>query len=57
MPGGHCNNIEAHFIYASIPNIVTDVAMILLPIPVVWNLHVPRHVKLGLVMTFLVAGM
>ena len=57
IPGGHCNNIQAHLTYASLPNIITDVAMLVLPIPVVRRLQVALHVKIGLAMTFLVASM
>ncbi|KAI9686107.1 MAG: hypothetical protein M1820_010696 [Bogoriella megaspora] len=53
---GHCNNIQAHLIYGSLPNIVTDVAMLLLPIPLVWKLQTSTHVKIGLLATFMVGG-
>ncbi|TGO51455.1 hypothetical protein BCON_0161g00280 [Botryotinia convoluta] len=56
IPGGHCNNIQAHLTYSGIPNILTDVAMLILPIPVVRRLHVAKHVKIGITMTFLVAS-
>ena len=44
-------------IYMSVPNIVTDVLMLLLPMPVVWRLHLPRSVKLGIALTFLVGSL
>ncbi|KAF4631137.1 hypothetical protein G7Y89_g6997 [Cudoniella acicularis] len=34
LPGRHCTNIQAHLTYSGIPNIVTDIAMLILPIPV-----------------------
>jgi hypothetical protein len=56
LPGGHCNNIQAHLTYSGLPNILTDVAMLILPIPVLRKLHVANHVKIGIMLTFLVAS-
>ena len=56
IPGGHCGNIMGAYIWASFPNILTDVVMLLLPLPVIWNLHTSRSQKLGLTLTFLVGG-
>jgi len=52
-PNGHCSNAKAHFLYGPLPNIVTDVAMLLLPIPTIWNLHTERKMKIGIYLTFL----
>lgn len=54
---GTCSNIQAHLTYGSLPNIVTDLAMLILPIPVVRKLHVAPHVKIGIAMTFALASM
>ncbi|APA10888.1 hypothetical protein SS1G_03439 [Sclerotinia sclerotiorum 1980 UF-70] len=56
IPGAHCNNIQAHLTYSGLPNILTDVAMLILPIPVLRKLHVADHVKIGIIFTFLVAS-
>lgn len=53
LPGASCLNQQAFYTYASLPNIVTDVAMLVLPMPVVWKLQASAKVKLGLVATFL----
>ncbi|KAH8648135.1 hypothetical protein BGZ60DRAFT_343745, partial [Tricladium varicosporioides] len=53
---GYCHNIHAHFTWASLPNIVTDFVMMILPIPLVLKLHQPWQVKLGIWMTFLVGS-
>ncbi|KAF4636426.1 hypothetical protein G7Y89_g1666 [Cudoniella acicularis] len=50
---GHCFNSRAHFLYGSLPNIVTDVAMLLLPIPTLWKLQSSMKVKIGVFLTFL----
>ncbi|KAF2148153.1 hypothetical protein K461DRAFT_233625 [Myriangium duriaei CBS 260.36] len=50
---GSCFDIPAFYRYSTMPNVITDVAMLLLPIPTVWNLHTSLRVKLGLTVTFL----
>lgn len=35
---GHCINLRANFIGVAIPNILTDVAILLLPVRVCWKL-------------------
>ena len=52
ITGGHCFHINAWFRWASFLNILTDVAMLLLPLPVIWKLHTSRNVKIGLTITF-----
>jgi hypothetical protein len=57
IPGGHCVN-QAHLIrYASLPNVVTDVFMLIIPIPLTWTLHASVKVKIGLLLTFLVGSL
>lgn len=53
IPSGHCIDINAFFRWISLPNILTDVAMLVLPQPLVWTLKVTRHHKIGLTLTFL----
>jgi hypothetical protein len=57
IPGGKCNNVTLHYSLASLPNIVTDLVMLILPIPIVWNLHLERTTKAGVLATFLSGGM
>lgn len=40
--GGHCLDMNPWRRWASLVNIVTDVAMLILPLPEVWQLHTPR---------------
>ena len=44
-------------IYGSLPNIITDVLMLLLPMRIIWNLHLATRLKLGLTITFLVGSL
>lgn len=57
LPGAHCFNKEAFFIWGSIPNIITDVVMLFLPMPVIWKLHTSKRLKIGLSVTFAVGSL
>lgn len=53
ISGGTCVNENAFYRWGSLPNIITDIAMLILPIPIVWKLHTSRNVKVGLTVAFL----
>ena len=57
IPGGSCYQETVFYEWGSFPNIVTDVAILILPMPVVWNLHTSNNMKVGLTLTFLLASM
>ena len=57
IPGGHCININAFYRWISLPNILTDLAMLILPIPLVWSLHTSTSRKIGLTITFLTGSL
>lgn len=57
VPGAVCINKEALFIWSSFPNILTDVIMLVLPIRIVWNLHVTTRLKVALTFTFMVGSL
>ena len=54
---GHCININALYRLASLPNVTADIVLLILPLPTVWNLHVPRNVKVGLLIIFTTGSM
>jgi hypothetical protein len=56
IPGAKCMDKELFFTWASIPNVVTDLAMLILPLPIVWGLHNTRRIKIALTFTFLVGS-
>lgn len=56
-PGAYCMDKEAFFRYGSIPNIITDIIMLIIPVRVVWNLHTSTRLKIGLTLTFLVGSL
>ncbi|KAF7917047.1 uncharacterized protein EAE97_012067 [Botrytis byssoidea] len=53
IPGGHCIDIVTFYRWGTLPNAITDVFMLILPLPVVWKLHTSKRVKIGLTITFL----
>ena len=53
IPNGHCGNIPAAYRYLSVPNLLTDVCILILPLHCVWNLHTKVIHKIGLTLTFL----
>ncbi|KAI9640226.1 hypothetical protein NHQ30_011464 [Ciborinia camelliae] len=53
IPGGKCINIPALYRWGSLPNAVSDLFILIVPLPTVWKLQVERRVKIGLTITFL----
>ncbi|KAI4232873.1 MAG: hypothetical protein L6R40_007277 [Gallowayella cf. fulva] len=45
IPGGHCINFSAFARFTSVVNIVTDVLILAMPIPIVWSLQLERSKK------------
>lgn len=57
IPGGMCFDINAWWRWASLANILTDVVMLVLPVPTILRLQVPKKVKAGLAVTFTTGSM
>jgi hypothetical protein len=57
IPGGVCGDLMAAYRWISVPNLVTDLAILILPLPMVWNLHTGLSQKLGLTLTFLTGSL
>ena len=57
IPDGICIDVNLFFVYCSIPNIITDVAILLLPIPMILKLHNNPSQKVGLSLVFLLGTM
>ncbi|PQE08859.1 integral membrane protein [Rutstroemia sp. NJR-2017a BBW] len=53
---GHCVARIKMFQYYSIPNIITDVALMILPIPKIWTLKMTKVQKMALTFTFLLGS-
>lgn len=54
---GTCVDINAWWRWCSFANLVTDVIMLIQPLPHTIKLHIPKKVKLGLAVTFIVGSM
>ncbi len=55
--GGHCLNLMASYRWISIPNILTDLAIIFLPFSTLYHLQITRIRKIGIALTFLTGGL
>ena len=50
---GTCIDTYEAFLGASIPNLITDFFLLLLPLPMLWRLHISWRSKIGLILVFL----
>ncbi|KAI9848486.1 MAG: hypothetical protein M1838_000509 [Thelocarpon superellum] len=50
---GHCMQIQNLAIFSAVMNVITDFAIFLLPLPLVWGLRMAPRAKVGLLMVFL----
>ena len=57
VPGHKCIDKEAFFVWTSLPNIITDVIMLVLPLPIVWRLNNTKRIKVALTFTFVVGSL
>ncbi|RYP20591.1 hypothetical protein DL767_009416 [Monosporascus sp. MG133] len=54
---GHCANVMASYRYVSIPHILTDIAILALPLPSLYQLQISKKRKLGIFLTFAMGGL
>lgn len=54
---GTCIDQLAYFRWVSVPNVIHDLAMLILPVPVVWQLQIPGRQRLALLALFLFGSM
>ncbi|KAL9619442.1 MAG: hypothetical protein Q9160_005953 [Pyrenula sp. 1 TL-2023] len=54
---GHCGDYMIYYRCVSVPNIVTDLAILVLPLPTLYKLQISPAKKVGLVLTFLTGGL
>jgi len=57
IPGAKCGNIITFWRFISVPNITTDLMMLVLPLPALYKLHVKNGTKIWLFITFTVGSM
>lgn len=53
IPGGHCINQNAQSFGVTATNIVTDIVVLVLPIPWLWKLQMESSRKLAIILLFL----
>lgn len=53
IPNGHCINLLIPFRLIGGLNLLSDILMLILPLPVIWRLHTSTNQKIGLTLTFL----
>ncbi|KAI1771724.1 hypothetical protein F4818DRAFT_445055 [Hypoxylon cercidicola] len=56
IQASHCINREALFLWSIFPNILVDLALLTLPIPIIWRLATTIHLKVALTVTFLIGS-
>ena len=56
IPNGTCINIDAFWRVIPPFNISTDLATMIIPIPIVWKLQVSKMKKFGVILIFLTGG-
>lgn len=52
LPGGICGDRVASYVSTGVLNIITDVAVLCLPLPVIWKLQMRTASKIGLLVVF-----
>lgn len=52
LPGGKCGDRSTFWLTTGLLNIITDLFVLSLPIPMVWKLQVPRANKIALLIIF-----
>jgi len=57
IPGAECMDKIEMWRYANIPNILTDLAILFLPVSTLYGLQTTRMRKVGLFITFLTGAM
>ncbi|KAK0635837.1 hypothetical protein B0T17DRAFT_59271 [Bombardia bombarda] len=57
IAGGHCGNLFEGYKWVSVPNIVIDAGILVLPLDSLYRVQVSRSRKVGLFITFLTGGL
>lgn len=57
IQGGHCGDLLAAYKYVSVPNILTDLAIAILPLSTLYHLQMSRTRKIGVSLTFMAGSL
>lgn len=52
IPGGRCGDQNSAFLASGVLNLIIDILVIVLPLPMLWNLHMATHKRVGLMLMF-----
>lgn len=55
--GGDCINVTNYWRFINLANIISDIAMLVFPLPFIWKLHVSPPQKVGLTILFLTGSL
>ena len=54
---GRCINLDKFYLGQAIPNIITDIVLLSITLPMIWRLQLPRSQKVALSGVFLLGGL
>ena len=54
---GHCQDVQKFFVGQAIPNIITDGILLALPLPMIWQLQLPKAQKCALSGVFMLGSL
>lgn len=57
VQAANCIDKEALYVWSTFPSIITDVVLLLLPLPIIWKLHISGRLKIALSCTFALGSM
>ena len=57
IPGGHCANAHVGLLVCGIVDTITDFIILILPMPMIWRLQIPRTKRISLIVIFSIAIM
>lgn len=57
VAGAHCFNHQLFWSLISLPNIITDIVILALPVPVICKIQLSWKDKIGLILTFATGSM
>ena len=55
IPGGHCANLDGSFLAIGVIDAFTDTVILILPLPMIWRLMIPRKKQISLAIIFSIA--
>lgn len=55
--GGTCIDIRSFFIGIAVPNVFTDLALLVIPLPYLWGLQVKLPQKIAVMFVFILGGL